>query len=65
MTTFKTKPTKGNNKMKLEYNEDWQTQTRGSNDAEYQIYLSCADDGNGIDFTTGQPLKSFEEWMEA
>ena len=51
--------------MKIEYNEDWKTQTRGSNDAEYQIYLSCADDGNGIDFTTGQPLKSFEEWMEA
>ena len=49
--------------MELGYSQDWQTQTRGSNDSEYQIYLSCADDGNGIDFTTGKPLKNYVEWL--
>lgn len=44
---------------------DWQTQVRGSNDQEYQIYLSCADDGNGVDFTTGKPLKTYEEWLNS
>lgn len=29
----------------------------------YEIYLSCADDGQGIDITTGRPLKTFEEWL--
>jgi hypothetical protein len=43
-------------------NEFWQTQYRGSNDDEYQIYLACADNGEGIDITTGLPLKSYEEW---
>ena len=49
--------------MELGYNQEWQTQARGSNDSEYQIYLSCADDGNGIDFTTGKPLKTYDEWL--
>lgn len=48
--------------MELEYKQFWQTQTRGTNDQEYQIYLSCADDGSGIDITTGEPLKTYEEW---
>ena len=43
--------------------DTWQTQNRGSNDDEYQIYLSCADDGDGIDITTGQPLKTYDEWL--
>ena len=48
----------------LEHKEDWQTQARGSNDQEYQIYLVCADDGKGGDITNnGAPLKSFDEWM--
>lgn len=43
---------------------DWQTKARGSNDAEYQIYLSCADDGNGGDITRGgKPLKTYDEWL--
>ena len=42
---------------------DWQTQSRGSNDAEYQIYLACADNGHGIDITTGKPLKTYDEWL--
>jgi len=49
--------------MKLEQNEFWQTKARGTNDQEYQIYLSCADDGKGNDFTTGKPLKTYDEWV--
>lgn len=49
----------------LEMREFWQTQARGSDSNEYQIYLSCADDGDGIDITTGKPLKTFEEWLES
>jgi len=47
-------------------NANWQTQQRGSNDQEYQIYLACADDGKGGDITrNGQPLKSYEEWLNS
>ena len=35
---------------------DWQTQTRGSNEDEYDIYLAC---------TSDTPPKSFEEWLES
>ena len=42
--------------MKLEYSQDWQTKARGNNDDEYQIYLSCADDGTGHEIMTGEPL---------
>jgi len=52
-------------KMKLEHNEFWQTQARGDNDSEYQIYLSCANDGEGNDITTGKPLKTYEEWLNS
>jgi hypothetical protein len=51
--------------MNLHQNEFWQTQYRGSNDSEYQIYLSCANDGNGFDFTTGKPLKTYDEWLNS
>ena len=37
--------------MTLEVNAEWQTKARGSNDQEYQIYLSCADNGKGGDIT--------------
>lgn len=48
----------------LQYNEFWQTQTRGTNDQEYQIYLSCANDGKGGDITRGgEPLKTYKEWL--
>lgn len=43
----------------------WQTQARGTNDSEYQIYLACADNGKGIDFTTGQSLKTYEQWLNS
>lgn len=52
--------------MELEYLEYWQTQTRGTNTAEYQIYLECANDGKGGDITNhGSPLKTYDEWLAA
>ena len=43
---------------------NWQTKCRGSNDDEYQIYLSCANDGKGGDITrNGAPLLSYDEWL--
>jgi hypothetical protein len=50
----------------LEVLDTWQTQTRGDNDSEYQIYLACADDGNGGDITrNGAPLKTYDEWLSS
>jgi len=50
--------------MNLEYVEDWQTQTRGTNDSEYQLYLDFANDGNGGDITNNSsPLKTYDEWL--
>jgi len=52
--------------QELQYNQFWQTQTRGTNDQEYQIYLACADDGKGGDITrNGEPLKTYEEWLNS
>lgn len=52
--------------MKLEVNADWQTKARGTNDDEYQIYLTCANDGKGGDVTRdGAPLLTYEEWLNA
>jgi hypothetical protein len=43
-----------------------QTRYRGSNNAEYEIYLSCADDGKGGDITrNGAPLKTYDEWLNS
>lgn len=51
---------------KMEQSADWQTQARGSNEIEYGIYLTFADDGKGGDITNnGKPLKSFDEWMNS
>lgn len=37
---------------------------RGSNADEYEIYLSCANDGHGGDITRdGAPLLSLDEWL--
>ena len=44
-------------------NANWQTQQRGTNDSEYEIYLACADDGKGNDITTVKPLKTYDEWL--
>tara|TARA_R100001377_G_C3179051_1_gene105917 strand:- start:56 stop:220 length:165 start_codon:yes stop_codon:yes gene_type:complete len=51
--------------IELQQKEFWQTQARGSNDQEYQIYLSFADNGDGIDFTTNKPLKTYDEWLNS
>lgn len=51
--------------MKIEQNLNWQTRSRGDNDSEYQIYLACADNGKGIDVTTGKPLKTYDEWCNS
>ena len=50
---------------KQEDNLSFQTKIRGSNKEEYEIYLACADDGNGMDITTGctLPLKTYEEFI--
>ena len=47
----------------LEVNADWQTKARGNNSDEYQIYLDCANDGNGIDICTGEKLLTYDEWL--
>lgn len=37
---------------------------RGTNKDEYEIYLSCANDGQGGDITRpGQKLKTYAEWL--
>ena len=42
------------------------TKLRGSNDNEYQIYISCADNGRGGDITRdGAPLLAYDEWLNA
>tara|TARA_R110000772_G_scaffold183315_1_gene294474 strand:- start:66 stop:221 length:156 start_codon:yes stop_codon:yes gene_type:complete len=51
--------------MKLEQNDFWQTTSRGTHDSEYQLYLDLAIDKNGIDFTTGKPAKTYDEWMNS
>ena len=50
----------------LEKQDFWQTQYRGTNDSEYEIYLECANDGKGGDFTNnGKPLKTYQEWLNS
>lgn len=44
--------------VKLEVRADWQTRARGDNDSEYRIYVDCV---NG----TGQPIKTYEEWLNS
>jgi hypothetical protein len=47
-------------------NEKWQTKARGTNKDEYEIYLSCANDGKGGDITrNGAKLLTYEEWLNA
>jgi len=48
--------------MTLEQNEFWQTQARGTNSQEYQIYLSGADEETGL-WLDGTPVKTYEEWL--
>ena len=52
-----------NGKAIQEVRDGFQTRLRGSDNEEYQIYLACADNGQGIDITTGEPLKTYDEWL--
>lgn len=38
--------------------DDWQTKTRGTDYAEYEIYKSCAE-------SLGWTVKTFEEWIKS
>ena len=38
--------------------ETWQTQSRGTNDQEYQIYVACAE-------SLGWAVKSYDEWLQS
>jgi len=52
--------------MELQKTEFFQTQTRGTNNQEYQLYLDFANDGKGGDITNnGAPLKTFDEWLNS
>lgn len=52
--------------MKLEQQQRTQTQYRGTNDQEYQLYLELANDGKGGDVTrNGAPLKTYDEWVNS
>ena len=42
--------------MKLEIATDWQTQARGTNDSEYQIYVAAAE-------SLGWVVKTYEQWL--
>ena len=44
--------------MILEYKENYQTQTRGDNDSEYQIYKTNAE-------SLGWIVKSYDEWLNS
>lgn len=39
-------------------NADWQTQQRGSNDQEYQIYMANAE-------ALGWQVKTYDEWLKS
>lgn len=56
---------KHNGQVVSEIKEGFQTQTRGSNAEEYEIYKLLANDGNGIDIATGMPIKSYSEWLDS
>ena len=43
---------------KLLPNANWQTQCRGDNDSEYQIYLAAAE-------SLGWTIKTYDEWLNS
>jgi len=43
---------------------DWQTQARGTNSQEYEIYLSAVDPKTGL-WLDGKPVKTYEEWLNS
>ena len=45
--------------------ELYELSNRGSLDDAYNIYLFCANDGQGNAQNTGKPLKTFDEWLDS
>ena len=45
--------------------ENWQTRANGDLKDRYDCYVQYAGDGKGNDLETGEPLKTFDEWMGA
>ena len=41
------------------------TKFRGTLIDEYNIYVSCCDNGKGISIITGEPLLTFDEWLNS
>lgn len=44
--------------INLDVSENWQTQTRGTNESEYDIYVSCMQG-------TGEYIKTYDEWLNS
>ena len=44
-------------------NLESESKFRGTLIDEYNIYVSCCDNGKGISIITGDPLLTFEEWL--
>jgi len=40
-------------------------QNQGTLEDRYAIYISIANDGKGNDILTGEPLKTFDEWLNS
>ena len=38
---------------------------RGKLLERYENYRRCVDDGKGNDSTTGEPIKTFDEWLNS
>lgn len=38
--------------------DTWQTQQRGDNDYEYQVYVACAE-------SLGWTVKTYDEWLRS
>lgn len=48
----------------LQQDQFWQTQARGTNDSEYEIYLSAVDKKTGL-WLDGNPAKTYDEWLNS
>jgi len=42
---------------------EWNVPENGALRDRYAIYLSCSNDGKGNDSLTGEPLLTFNQWL--